>query len=102
VVAVNPRCAPTERIEGARTVPTLADLPEPVHGISIITPPPVTERIVDQAIAAGITRLWMQPGAESTDAVRRAHDAGLSVIHGGPCILVVLGFRDSAPPCPQR
>lgn len=93
VYAVNPREADGDGIEGVRTVATLAELPEPVHGISIITPPAVTERIVDDAIAAGIEHLWMQPGAESPSAIARAETAGLSVIHGGPCLLVVLGFK---------
>jgi uncharacterized protein len=91
VVAVNPR---EPEVEGVRCYPDLAALPEPVHGISIITPPPITERIVDEAIAAGIQHLWMQPGAESAKAVRAARDHGLSVISGGPCLLVVLGYRE--------
>src|SRR5688500_5854934 len=77
VFAVNPHEA---EVEGVRCHPDLAALPEPVHGISIITPPPVTERIVADAIAAGIQHLWMQPGAESAKAVRDARDHGLSVI----------------------
>lgn len=93
VYAVNPTHADAEGIEGVTTVATLADLPEPVHGLSIITPPAVTERIVEDAIALGITQLWMQPGAEHPRAIRRAQDAGLSVIHGGPCLLVELGFH---------
>ncbi len=89
VYAVNPNRAPIER---TITVATLAELPVSVHGISIITPPSVTEQIVDEAIAAGIGHLWMQPGAESASAIRRAEDASLSVIAGGPCLLVELGF----------
>jgi len=93
VYAVNPTHADAEGIEGVTTVATVAALPEPVHGLSIITPPAITERIVEDAIAAGITRLWMQPGAEHPRAIRRAKDAGASVIYGGPCLLVELGFR---------
>lgn len=93
VYAVNPSCAGPDGIEGVTTVATLADLPEPVHGLSIITPPTVTARIVEDAIAAGIGHLWMQPGAEDARAIRRAKDAGLSVIYGGPCLLVELGFQ---------
>ena len=59
--------------------------------LSIVTPPPVTEKLVEAAAIAGITRLWMQPGAESAAAVRRAGELGLSVISGGPCLLVEIG-----------
>jgi predicted CoA-binding protein len=91
VYAVNPK---ETEIEGAPCVPDVASLPEPVHGLSIITPPAVTERIVDEAAAAGIRHLWMQPGAESPRAVARAEELGLSVIADGSCLLVVLGYRD--------
>jgi predicted CoA-binding protein len=84
-VPVNPR---EEVVEGVPAKPDLLALDGPVHGVSIVTPPAVTESVVDQAIKAGVTRLWMQPGAESDRAVRRAEEAGLSVISGGPCILV--------------
>lgn len=91
VFAINPGEADGPGIEGAPTVATIDDLPEPVHGLSIIAPPAVTEQIVEQAIAAGIEHLWMQPGAENPAAIERAESAGLSVIHGGPCVLVELG-----------
>ncbi len=89
VFAVNPR--ESGEIEGVAVFPTLADLPETVHGISIITPPSVTEKIVQDAIALGIRHLWMQPGAESAEAIEAAARAQLSVIAGGPCFLVELG-----------
>ena len=88
---VNPR---EKEVEGLATVKDLASLPEPVHGVSIITPPPVTEKIVEEAAKAGIKRVWMQPGAESALAVRRAEELGMSVIAGGPCVLVMLGYRE--------
>jgi predicted CoA-binding protein len=81
-------------IEGVPCVPTLAELPEPVRGLSMITPPPVTERLVEEAHAARIPMLWMQPGAESEAAVRRAEELGMKVIAGGPCLLVALHFRE--------
>jgi uncharacterized protein len=90
-IPVNPR---EGEVEGIATVPDLASLPEPVHGVSIITPPPITERIVEDAAKAGLKRLWMQPGAESAKAVRRAEELGLSVIANGPCLLVSLGYRE--------
>lgn len=91
VYPVNPAA---DEVEGLRCYPDLASLPEPVHGVSIITPPKVTEGIVEQAAAAGIRHLWMQPGAESETAIRRAEALGLALIHSGPCVLVLQGFRD--------
>lgn len=90
-IPVNPNAT---IVEGIAAVPDLASLPEPVHGASIITQPEITEEIVEEAARARITRLWMQPGAESERAIERARELGLSVIAGGPCLLVALGFRE--------
>lgn len=81
-------------VEGRPCFASLGDLPEPVRAISVITPPPMTERIVEDAHAAGVEFIWMQPGAESPAAIQRAEELGMTVIAGGPCLLVALGFRD--------
>jgi predicted CoA-binding protein len=91
VYPVNPRGG---EIEGLAAYPTLADLPEPARAISVITPPAITEGIVAEAAAHGIRHLWMQPGAESPYALALAEQHGLECIAGGPCILVVLGYRE--------
>ena len=91
VYPVNPN---SEEVEGLATFPDLASLPQPVHGVSVICPPAVTERIVDQLPTARARYVWMQPGAESVRAIDRARELGLVVIAGGPCLLVALGFRD--------
>lgn len=92
VFAVNPG---EDEIEGVATYPSLTSIPEPVHGVSIITPPKVSAQIVDDAIKFGIKHLWMQPGAEDADAIERAEAAGINVIANGPCVLVVMGFREA-------
>ena len=89
--AVNPR---EKTIEGVACYPSVAELPETVKSLSIITPPEVTEKVVEAAIAKGIENVWMQPGAESPAAVEKAERAGLNVIADGSCLLVVLGFRE--------
>lgn len=91
VYPVHPR---ESEIEGLACFPDLASLPEPVHAATIVTPPEVTEAVVRDAERAGVRHLWMQPGAESAEAIEWARDAGLSVIAGGPCLLVQLGFRE--------
>jgi predicted CoA-binding protein len=91
VVPVNPKA---DEVEGLQTYPDLSSIPDTIDGVSIITPPAVTERVVQEAIQKGIKHIWMQPGAESNVAVQAAKEAGANVIAGGPCILVSLRFRD--------
>lgn len=87
-IPVNPN---EDEVEGLKAYPNLAAVPGGVHGVSIITPPRVTEKVVEEAGALGIKHVWMQPGAESAAAVKRAEELGMSVIWGGACVLVELG-----------
>jgi predicted CoA-binding protein len=90
-IPVNPR---ENEIEGARCVASVLDLPDEVKSLSIITPPAVTERVVEEAIRKGVEHIWMQPGAESERAVTACEAAGINVIADGSCVLVVLGYRE--------
>jgi predicted CoA-binding protein len=91
VYPVHPRGG---EIEGLASSPDLASLPVPVHGISVITPPAVTERVIEEAARLSIRHVWLQPGAESDAAVLKAEEAGMNVIAGGPCVLVALRYRE--------
>lgn len=84
---LNPRAT---EIAGQPAYPSLATVPGQVVALSIVTPPAITERVVEEAIAAGVRFLWMQPGAESEAAIARAEQAGVLVIARGPCMLVEL------------
>jgi predicted CoA-binding protein len=81
-------------VEGRRAFTTLSHVPGKIDAISIITPPNITEKVVEEAGKLGIRHVWMQPGADSPAAVARAKELGMNVISGGPCLLVALGFRE--------
>lgn len=91
VVPVNPK---EKEIEGVPCVSSVLDLPDEVTSISIITPPAVTEKVVDMAIQKGIRNIWMQPGAESPAAVKKCLENHINVIADGSCLLVVLGYHE--------
>ncbi len=91
VYPINPKA---EEVEGLKAYPELASLPLVPRGISIITPPSVTEKIVLQAAELGVSYVWMQPGAESEKAIESGKRAGLGVIGDGSCALVVMGFHE--------
>ncbi|MGE3319703.1 MAG: CoA-binding protein [Candidatus Berkiella sp.] len=91
VYPINPRA---KVIEGIACFDDIQSLPAEVKSISVITPPLITEHIVNEAIKKGITNIWMQPGAESPLAVKACQDASVNVIADGSCILVALGFKD--------
>jgi predicted CoA-binding protein len=91
VFAVNPSAT---EIEGQIAYPDLSSLPETPRGISIITPPRVTETVITEAVALGIAFAWIQPGAESPSAIDLAEAGGMEVIADGSCFLVVSGYHE--------
>lgn len=91
VIPVHPK---EKQVEGIDCVSSVADLPDNVGSISIITPPAVTEKVVEAAAAKGIKNIWMQPGAESPAAVQFCEEHGLNVIADGSCLLVVLHYHE--------
>lgn len=92
VFPVNPY---SDEVEGLQCYPDLAAVPKAVRGVSIITPPHITEAIIEQVAALGIQHVWLQPGAENALAVQRANELEMNIIAGGPCILVALRYRES-------
>jgi uncharacterized protein len=86
---VNPRA---QEVLGHQCFPDLSSLPETVSSISVVTPPAMTESVVEEAVKLGVKNIWMQPGAESQVAVQRAESAGINVIYGGPCFMVEMGW----------
>lgn len=92
VYPVNPNEA---EVEGVPCLSDISKLPPEVKSISVITPPKVTEQIVDEAIAKGIQNIWMQPGAQSDLAIEKCKKNNINVIGDGKCILAMLGFTDT-------
>jgi uncharacterized protein len=78
VYPVNPH---TEEVEGAAAYPTLADLPELPEVVNLVVPPPVTEKVVREAHELGITRIWMQPGAESDEAIGFCEENDVQLVY---------------------
>ena len=84
VYPVNPKGG---ELEGAKIYPSLADLPQPPEVIDLVVPPSVTEQVVKEAHELGLTRVWMQPGAESEAAIAYCQEHGLQVVYGA-CAMV--------------
>ena len=77
VYPVNPKGG---ELDGVRVYPSLADLPQPPEVVDMVVPPAVTERVVREAHELGLTRVWMQPGAESEKSVRFCREHGMQVV----------------------
>jgi len=79
VFPVNPKY---DEIEGERCYRSLAEVADKVDVVDLVVPPGVTEEIVRQCAELGLKRVWMQPGAESEEAIRFCHENDIQVLHG--------------------
>jgi uncharacterized protein len=81
------------KVEGHLAFASITDLPVVPESLSIVTPPHVSSEVIRQAIAAGIKKIWLQPGAVDDQSSEAARQAGLIVIDDGSCILVSLSIE---------
>lgn len=77
VYPVNPS---VELIDGERSYPTLADVPEPIDIVNVFRRSEYLPGVVDDAIAAGAKAVWAQLGVYDAEAARKAQSAGLEMV----------------------
>jgi len=65
---------------GEKAYATLADLPEVPDLVDVFRAPEHVPGIVDECIARGIRRLWLQEGVVNETAAERARAAGITVV----------------------
>jgi predicted CoA-binding protein len=66
---------------------TLEDVKDAVEGAIIAVPKNRCEAAVQEAIEAGIPRLWLQSGCDSKEAIALCEANGVPMIHGA-CVLM--------------
>lgn len=83
LVPVNPRAT---EVEGDPCVASVADIDVPVGGALIMVPAAQSAAVVDECIAAGISRIWLHQGAGpssvSDEAVRTCREQGVDLVDG--------------------
>ena len=84
VYPVNPRVSD---VEGLKCYKRISDIPFAVDVVNIVTPPKVTERIVRECKDKGVCRVWLQPGAESEEAIEFCRQNKVSVIYN-LCVMI--------------
>jgi predicted CoA-binding protein len=89
---VFPVNAGADEVEGERCYRRLDDLPEPVEGVVIVVPPAAAAEVVADCARLGITRVWLQQGAESPEALARCEAAGITAVHRA-CIMMYANPR---------
>lgn len=91
VYPVNPRA---ETIEGLKCYPSLDAIPaEHLDRISVYLPPKLLVTVLDEVATKSHGQLWLNPGTESDEVLKRAAELELDLIQG--CSIVDLGISPS-------
>jgi predicted CoA-binding protein len=77
IIPVNPT---RDTVLGERAYASLADIGEPVDVVDVFRPAPEGPAIARAAADIGAKVIWFQPGTQSGEASRIAHDAGVTVV----------------------
>jgi predicted CoA-binding protein len=78
VIPINPW---KKEVAGLKSYPSISDTQEPIDVVDLVTPPEVTEKVVRECKQKGITRVWMQPGAQSDAAVAFCKENGIACVY---------------------
>ena len=76
-----------EYVGDAKCYPSATALPEPVDAAFIAVSPVKSINAVKDAHAAGITKLWIQQGAQSEESLQYCADNNIQVV-SGECIFM--------------
>ena len=84
-VPVHPR---ESEVCGTPVVADLADVPSPVHTITVYVRPDIFREMLDALIALQPARVILNPGTEDVHAATRLRESGVEVVEA--CTLVML------------
>ncbi len=77
IVPVRPAVS---EVLGEKAYATLSDIPEKVDMVDVFRAGDQIDPIIDECIALGIPRLWLQDGVINEAAAARAQAAGITVV----------------------
>lgn len=87
VLPVNPEA---DEIEGVRCYPSVGDVPGPIDRVTVYLPPEVGMKVIGELAERGdVEEVWLNPGSESEDLVKKAAHLGLNPIQA--CSIVDIG-----------
>ena len=66
-----------EEVLGEKAYARVQDIPHPVDLVDVFVRSEQTDRVIDDAIAAGAPAIWLQSGITNDEGLQRAREAGL-------------------------
>src|SRR5688500_9737079 len=77
VFAINPN---EEQVEGIKTYASVLDVPGPIDLATVYVPGHIGVRVMEDIAKKGIPEVWLNPGADDDEVVKRARALGVNVI----------------------
>jgi predicted CoA-binding protein len=90
VIPINP--TETE-VEGHRTYASVLDVPGEIDVATVYVPAGVGVKVMDELAEKHIKQVWLNPGADDPEVVRRARELGLKTIQ--TCSILAIGESPS-------
>lgn len=84
VIPINPN---EKKILWVQVYPTLSSVHKKIDVAIFVTPPAVTEKVLEEVKTLGIVHVRMQPGAESEEAIKFCQENTIECIHNA-CIMI--------------
>ncbi|HHN73922.1 MAG TPA: CoA-binding protein [Acidobacteria bacterium] len=88
VLPINPK---EETIAGLPAYKSLAEAPLPIDIVTMVTPPPVTRKVLEQVAELGLGHVWLQDGSFDEEVLAYARQAPFHTVHHA-CIMVVSNY----------
>jgi uncharacterized protein len=86
VLAINPN---EENVEGYDTYASVLDVPGTIDVATVYVRPDVGVRVMEEIARKGIAEVWLNPGADGPEVVRRARELGVHTIQA--CSIIGIG-----------
>ncbi|MDA3839747.1 MAG: CoA-binding protein [Patescibacteria group bacterium] len=83
-IPINPK---ETKILNLETYPSISDYEGVIDVVVFVVPPVVTEKVLEEALLLGISKVWMQPGSESEKAINFCNKHKISYIYNA-CIML--------------
>jgi len=76
-----------DTVDGDPAFPSLSDLPATPTIVNLVVPPAAGATVLEECRRLGLTRVWLQPGAESPSLIDYLDREGFQYL-AGACIMV--------------
>ena len=86
VLAINPN---EKEVEGYKTYPSVLDVPGTIDMATLYVQPDVGVRVMEEIARKGIPEVWLNPGADGDEVLRRARELGVKIIQA--CSIIGIG-----------